>query len=628
MAKTRTLSKTDFILGCDCPAKLYYKKQGFQSTHSDNGYLSFLAEGGYLIGAVAKVYFPNGIEIGKHVKAPGAVSQQSTDFALAQTRELLQRENVVLYEPAFQVGKRLVRVDVLVKNGERVDLYEVKSKSQSSEHTQWNRSEWGKYLDDLAYQWLVVRRAMPEVEVHPYLMTPDKDCVASVDNLHKLFHLEEQESLGSYRDVTVTFTGDEKVAEEIRQSGLMRAWDVRSELNDSSEVVDAKAADFESWLEDGDLTHPRPPLGKHCFRCEYDTKIDDASASGFAQCWGKLAQGDRHIKDLYKVGALGGAKNPLANQWIADGLVGQDDIDVSGLDGPTVERVAVQIQCTRKNEEWLDKQAISEEISAWSYPLHFVDFETSASPLPYQSGLKPFEIVPFQWSCHSIAAPGDDPVHRDFISASGLHPGTEFLTTLREAVGDVGTMLIWSKYERTQLRNLAKRVCNGLHEVDADTTKWLNDLVTSMDREKVDDQIRLVDQHELVVKYWFHPLMKNRTSLKVALPSALQSAAKGRIDVWLGELGYMEVSGVRSINPYAKLPTLEIAGGDELRSEHVSVTDGVEAMRAYQEMLYGRHMSDPSYGAAIKESLRRYCQLDTLSQVIVWEHWRQLVEEQ
>ena len=29
VVKARTLSKTDFILGCDCPAKLYYQKQGF-----------------------------------------------------------------------------------------------------------------------------------------------------------------------------------------------------------------------------------------------------------------------------------------------------------------------------------------------------------------------------------------------------------------------------------------------------------------------------------------------------------------------------------------------------------------------------------------------------------------------
>lgn len=79
----------------------------------------------------------------------------------------------------------------------------------------------------------------------------------------------------------------------------------------------------------------------------------------------------------------------------------------------------------------------------------------------------------------------------------------------------------------------------------------------------------------------------------------------------------MEVSGDRPIKPYAKLPTLEIAGGDQMRSKQVSDTDGVKAMRANQEMLYGLHMSDPSCGVAIKKFLRRYCRLDKLSQVIV-----------
>jgi len=54
----------------------------------------------------------------------------------------------------------------------------------------------------------------------------------------------------------------------------------------------------------------------------------------------------------------------------------------------------------------------------------------------------------------------------------------------------------------------------------------------------------------------------------------------------------------------------------------VCVPAALEAMRAYQDMVYGRHMHDSACRARTAEALRRYCRLDTLAQVIVWEHWR------
>ena len=122
----RTLSKSDFKLGTDCWTKLYYKKMGYHSANEDNEYLSFLAEGGYLIGAVAKLYFPGGIDINASVRQPDTTYQELTNRALDLTRELMQHEETTLYEPAFQVGQRLVRVDVLVKKGNRLDLIEGK----------------------------------------------------------------------------------------------------------------------------------------------------------------------------------------------------------------------------------------------------------------------------------------------------------------------------------------------------------------------------------------------------------------------------------------------------------------------------------------------------------------------
>jgi len=57
------LSKSDFKVAGTCPTKLYYRKLGYPSTNHENPYLEFLADGGYMVEAIAKLMFPEGREI-------------------------------------------------------------------------------------------------------------------------------------------------------------------------------------------------------------------------------------------------------------------------------------------------------------------------------------------------------------------------------------------------------------------------------------------------------------------------------------------------------------------------------------------------------------------------------------
>ena len=625
---SRTLSKSDFILGSDCPTKLYYKKCGYPNTKSDDGYLSFLAEGGYLIGAVSKLYFPGGIDIYSEARGLNLDYQQMNDAALRRTKELMNQDCVVLFEPAFLIGKRLVRVDVLVKDGSQVELIEVKSKTQNGRDPEWKESKWGKYFDDLAFQLIAVRNSLPTCQVVPFLMSPDKSYVAEIDNLTSCFQLSEAETVNNFRNVDVQFRGDDALAQQIRDSHLLRKWEVQEHIENRLSDVELRAADFEAWLGDETLNHPRSPLTKNCFGCEYDLG-DSSQPSGFLECWQSLGTAERHIKTLYRVGSLGGGRNPTANRWIEEGRVGHDDIQPNELTGACGERILIQIENTRNGTEWINREAIATELSQWTYPLHFIDFETSSSPLPHHTGMRPYETIPFQWSCHTIAESGANPTHCDFLNTEALYPGLEFLESLRAAIGTSGTVLIWSKYERTQLKNLLNWLQDGREDNAPGLAEWVSRLIDSCNGILTPGTAKMVDQHDLVVKYWFHPLMQNRTSLKVALPSALESAPSGRIDQWLTDHGFVDnETETRPSNPYRLLPSLRIPGlADEQSDEDkiISIDDGVEAMYAYRDMLYGRFMNRPDQHEGIQDALRRYCQLDTLAQVIVWEHWRMKV---
>ena len=82
-----------------CGTKLYYRKLRYPSEYDDDPYLEFLADGGYMIETIAKLFFPEGME----------VPFDSTEEAIRVTREALSKENVTLFEATFAFSGLLAR---------------------------------------------------------------------------------------------------------------------------------------------------------------------------------------------------------------------------------------------------------------------------------------------------------------------------------------------------------------------------------------------------------------------------------------------------------------------------------------------------------------------------------------
>ena len=103
------LSKSDFKIAQTCAAKLYYKKHGFPTLTDENEYMAMLADGGYMVGLMAQLLYPGGIEI-----------TGTTQQAIAETEKLLrENENIILFEPAISINDQLIRIDILVKKKDR-----------------------------------------------------------------------------------------------------------------------------------------------------------------------------------------------------------------------------------------------------------------------------------------------------------------------------------------------------------------------------------------------------------------------------------------------------------------------------------------------------------------------------
>lgn len=105
--------------------------------------------------------------------------------ALNQTNELLSRDRVTIFEAAFRFGNHFIRADILVKNGNHLDLIEVKSKSfDISSDSFFNRNgfiyaKWQPYLYDVAFQRYVIANALPQYSLCAHLMMVDKNAPLS-----------------------------------------------------------------------------------------------------------------------------------------------------------------------------------------------------------------------------------------------------------------------------------------------------------------------------------------------------------------------------------------------------------------------------------------------------------------
>ena len=115
-------------------------------------------------------------------------------------------------------------------------------------------------------------------------------------------------------------------------------------------------------------------------------------------------------------------------------------------------------------------------------------------------------------------------------------------------------------------------------------------------------------------KGFFHPGMRGRTSIKVVLDALWKAdeVMRRRFEELANRVGDPE------LGPYSALPKLVINGKEE------DVAEGTGAIRAYEAMMFGVERDDHATREQWKELLLRYCQLDTLAMVLIWEYWERL----
>ena len=611
------LSKSDFKVAQTCPTKLFYKKNGYPSANEENDYLMMLADGGYMIEKIAKLLHPEGREM----KYGGAHEQ-----AAQETLKALAADQVTLFEATLMSDGKLARVDILKKTGDVFDLIEVKAKSYDSDENEAAIdagrpnlfrtkngiiANWQEYLEDVAYQVMVLQELFPKAIIRPFLVMPDKSKTTQIDRLHSFFRLHRIQQPGwKHTSVEVEFTGD---ADVLRKNHFLTQVSIEAEVKLLLPDVQTATEKYLASLQPK-LLKISTPISVGCRGCEYRFSVEGDTRNGFNECWGKLAGVSPHLLDLYHVSGVGGRGGPVTNDLIEHGKVGLFDVPeeslvkANGSVGEINKRQLIQLEYTRSNAEWMSKD-LPRILNSFKFPLHFIDFETTAVAVPYHAGMHPYEQVAFQWSCHKLESAGGPLQHSEWINTEDAFPNFQFAESLMNRLGDEGTIFMWAPHENTILNAVLTQMGERNYKNPA-LKKWLKSVI----RTGTGHSERLVDMNQLTVKHYFHPLMKGRTSIKVVCDALWKTSPQLRAQY----PEYIKQEDGEVLSPYATLPPLEI--GDTM----VAVAEGTGAIRAYEAMVYGLEKEEAETKEKWKRLLLQYCKLDSLSMFFVWQHWKRL----
>jgi hypothetical protein len=160
-----------------------------------------------------------------------------------------------------------------------------------------------------------------------------------------------------------------------------------------------------------------------------------------------------------------------------------------------------QLRAYRTGETTIDKAAISKELGSLCYPLHFIDYETFASPIPLFPNYSPYDQIPLQYSLHIVGSPGEEPVHRDFLHIGSCDPSASFVDSLRRHIAPFGAIIVWNQGFESHVNDEIARRLPDARDYLFDFNDRLFDLMDIFSRQ-----------------YFVHKDLYGKTSIKKVLP--------------------------------------------------------------------------------------------------------------
>ena len=290
----RYLTKSRFKLALECPTKLFYtkKEKEYANISNEDSFLQSLAEGGFQVGELAKFYFHD-----NPIKEKITIETRDEEKAIAETNKMLSRVGrVVIAEAAFRYKNLFVRVDILVRDNDKISIYEVKAKSWDIQKGSFFdkkkrkiKSNWSPYLYDIAFQKYVVSNSLQKGNIKANLTLVNKSKTTDLNGLNQFFTIEKIEgnTVVNVKDglqrshlIKEKLLIDINVDEECFK--IQNEFSVKTDLG--TEII---FTDFVQRCSDIYEKNIRTQvnIGNKCKQCQFRNTKNTELKSGFNECW-------------------------------------------------------------------------------------------------------------------------------------------------------------------------------------------------------------------------------------------------------------------------------------------------------------------------------------------------------
>ena len=480
------LSKSKYCNAVQCLKMLWLlQNKPEEQTETSN---QAVLDNGTDVGIIAKDLFGPYIDIEFNT---------NLETMIADTKKALEKDTVIITEASFSYQDNFCSVDILKKDNNNFEIYEVKSSTEIKDI----------YLDDISYQTYVLKSLGYNVTKSSIVyLNSDYERIGDL-NLHELFTI---------KDVTdITISKQNEVEEKI------------NEIN--------------KYMEQKDI--PNDDIGMHCVT-PYDCPF-------FNYCTKKLPE-----KNIFNIRRM---RNSTKFKLYHEGIYSYEDLLEEDIDWKYKEQIEFDLY---NKKPFINTNKIIEFLNTLSYPLYFLDFETYQQAIPEYDHIKPYMQIPFQYSLHYIEKENGNLMHKEFLAEANIDPRRTLAESLVKDIPKDTCVLAYNMmFEKMVIKNLANLYPD------------LKDHLMNIHSNIKDLMIPFKNRD------YYTKEMDGSYSIKYVLPALFPNEK---------ELDYHNLDLVHN---------------------------GSEAMTSYKNL---KDLSQEEQNK-IRESLLRYCELDTYAMVKIWE---------
>ena len=622
-----------------CPVKFFYAKHG--KTYPTRSKRDLFSRHNRRMRKKLELLTRLKYQLGKPI-----TTKDYSQAALETSSLLNKSDTVTIYNGLLHYDIYQARVPLLRKEDGIIKLVMTRLKGAKPHRIQkqhianYARSRWRKYLIDLTYLKWIAKRQYADYKISCLLMLPNMTSVNQIGDLYqrldpKFFDdSSEMKQLAAQLSVAndlvlgvyLTTPVDELLAGE----PLPDKTDTHF-ASGNFNILLKKATEI--WRKD---VKPPSPIGKHCTACEYwvsEKKLSQGQKSGFKKCWKPFMKtncspdfSNHHILSL----TGHGREQLLANETFT---LKQVDVNHLNTNIATVnhntgsisqaDRQYFQVQKSKNKlqHDELIKKKLFDELKKWEYPLHFIDFEAATLPIPIRKGGRAYETLVFQFSCHTLHKNGDLHHNQWLNTEPGKYPNADMVRNFLKIQGiESGTYIQYSPFEKNAFRKI-RRQLNKLDLTDKD--QLLDDIhkiISRPDSHKSHGPY-FADLYRLIRTYYFNKYMDGNLGMKSALHAVLNVSpvlksiyekpyhgSNYADKTWWQREGKSSSNNAR--NPYDLIQN--------------GLNDGSEAFAVYG-LLQESHTT-PQKREQLQTLLKKYCELDTLGLVMIYQHLKHKME--